>query len=252
MNSNMICSRIRNVLLVVSLLGWLLFAALAWFSRGRIIDKINAFVGTTSTAEPWKPRIHQVSRELAEQPWLDPRKPVVMIGDSQLELCQWYPLFRGALPIRNLGVSMSRIADAELVSASLEPSRASAVVILTGINDLTSGRSENQMLRDYRKLLDTVKSRAPGIPVLVLSMMPVGTDLGGMNESEINRRVSVFNRLLRAEAESRGIRFLDLIDYVGDQGRLNPALTLDGLHLNEAGYRAIAPGIYEALTTATE
>jgi len=252
MKSKSLSSLIRISAVAVCMLGWILFGVLAWFSRDRLANRFDTYLGKTADEEKWKNNVRKAGRDLAERPWLDPRKPVILIGDSHLELCEWYPLFRGALSIRNMGVSTSRIEDAVLVSRSLSTSRTSAVMLMCGINDLTTGRSDRDMLGEYRNLFDTLETRIPGVPVLVVSLMPVGADLGGLNTDEINRRVYSLNPQIRTEAEARGFRFLDVAAVVEKEGRLDPGLTFDGLHLNQNGYRKIAPAVFDALTPLLE
>ena len=63
-----------------------------------------------------------------------------------------------------------------------------------------------------------------------------------------NERINAANRAVQALAQEKGAQYIDVNDPLKDeQGRLKAAYTIEGMHIKEAGYRAIYPAIKEYL-----
>ncbi len=241
---------LRKTFLILLASGWLFFLILAWFSRDRITNKLRVSRGSEQHQMMVRARTKGFANDLASNLWLGDRPPVLLLGDSHLELGKWYPLFRGRFPIRNLGISMSRIADATEIAKHINPDKASALVILSGSNDLTAGDSVDECLAAFRKLFVTIKTQFPERPVIVLSLPPAGRGLGGQSLSSINAKISDLNRELARETPRHGFTFLDVAPLLTKGEALNPALTFDGQHLNDPGYATIAGPIFQILSKA--
>jgi lysophospholipase L1-like esterase len=241
---------LRKTCILVAASGWLLFLILAWFSRDRIMNRLGISRGSEQQQMIVRSRTKWFANDLALNPWLSNQPPVLFLGDSHLELGKWYPLFRGRFPIRNLGISMSRIADATEIAKNIDPAKASALVILSGSNDLTAGDSVDECLAAFRKLFETIKTRFPNRPVIVLSVPPAGRGLGGQSLFSINAKISDLNRELARETPRLGFTFLDVAPLLTMGEALNPALTFDGQHLNDPGYATIADPLFQVLSKA--
>lgn len=241
---------IKKAFIILLATGWFLFVILAWFSRDRIMDKLGIERGGAENQMMVRARTAWFADDLSSNPWLGDRPPVLFLGDSHLELGKWYPLFRGRFPVRNMGISMSRIADATEIAEHLDPGKASALVILSGSNDLTAGASVDECLASFRKLFDTLKAKYPDRPVIVLSLPPAGRDLGGLSLSQINAKISGLNKRLAKEAPLQGFMFLETAPLLVKGNALNPAFTFDGQHLNDAGYATIARPLFQILSKA--
>ncbi len=239
---------LRKTLFVVMASGWLLFLILAWFSRDRIMNKVGISFGSEQLQMMVRSRTKWFANDLASNPWLGKCPPVLLLGDSHLELGKWYTLFRGRFPIRNLGISMSRIPDAIEIAEQIDPDKASALVILSGSNDLTAGDSVDECLASFRKLFEVITTRFPQRPVIVLSLPPAGRGLGGQSLSSINAKISDLNNHLAKETQRNGFTFLDITTPVTKGDVLNPALTFDGQHLNDLGYATIADPLFQTLS----
>ena len=230
--------------------GWFLFLVLAWFSRDRIMDKLGISHGEGENLRLVRARTDWFAKDLASNPWLSIHPPVLLLGDSHLELGKWYPLFRGKFPIRNMGISMSRIADATEIAKQIDQDKASALIILTGSNDLTAGDSVDECMVSFRRLFDTIHTLFPARPVIVMSLPPAGRDLGGQSLATINARITDLNGELAREAPRHGFTFFDIATRLTKGDALDPALTFDGQHLNDSGYATIAQPLFQILSKA--
>lgn len=214
------------------------------------MDKLGISRGNSENQMIVRARTSWFANDLAMNPWLGERPPVLFLGDSHLELGKWYPLFRGRFPVQNMGISMSRIADTSEIAQNIGPDKASALVILSGSNDLTAGDSVDTCMASFRKLFETIKTRIPERPVIVLSLPPAARGLGGQSVTAINAKITELNSELEKETMRHGFTFLDLAPLLTKDKALNPAFTFDGQHLNEAGYGVIAKPLFQALSAA--
>lgn len=86
------------------------------------------------------------------------------------------------------------------------------------------------------KLLDQLEKTKARI---VLLGPPRQADLGRPlpDPSRQNRHLRLYADAIREVAAKRGHRFVDLYDLLGDLAKARPAVTANGVHLTEAGYR---------------
>ncbi|MCK9878995.1 GDSL-type esterase/lipase family protein [Frankia sp. Ag45/Mut15] len=160
-----------------------------------------------------------------------PTGAVVFLGDSITEGCTWegwFPELRTA----NRGISGDRVAQmtARLDSALHRPA---VVSILAGTNDLHLGdsRQPDAIADRFRLLVAAVRDGAPEAALLVNSVLP--------RQQRFADRIEALNARYRRIAATAGAQYLDLWPVLAAPDRsLRRELTVDGLHLNAAGYRA--------------
>jgi hypothetical protein len=188
-----------------------------------------------------------IERALAEKkrqfsvPWRDRRALTIVIGDSHVELANWYSLFHGSFAVRNCGLSRARIEHVvEMVSAiaDREPKN---VILMCGVNNLGHKDSVASCVTNYERLIVAVgQILSPG-NLVIASVMPLRTSLLDRESLLLNRRISEFNHELEVLCIRNHVQFVDVTSTVAYGGAgLAPELTLDGLHLNLQGYRKLA------------
>jgi lysophospholipase L1-like esterase len=167
---------------------------------------------------------------------------VVVLGDSIVE-ASTLPRSICGHPIVNAGIGGASTAshlDA-LLAEALDGKRAALVVVALGTNDAAIPESVEQYRSNYRALLTSLTALTPRTVVAAIPPPEVGLDEA--------RKVSVavidgYNAVLPGLAEETRASFIAL-----------PAMperhTLDGIHLNAAGYevwgKAVLGGIESAL-----
>lgn len=184
---------------------------------------------------------------------------VVCAGSSLMEFFPVERLVAEAgldINLHNRGVA-GFVAD-ELLSCldecvlALRPSR---LIINIGTNDLNDPATTNDVLvARYDRILVAVERALPGIDVTMLAYYPVNPDVAvdeGIRQclaARTNERLCSANGAVRALAARHGARFVDLnAPLLDDRGRLRAEYTMEGMHLNEAGYRAILPAFLDLL-----
>ena len=210
---------------------------------------------------PEEVRLHEdwawLARYRAENAALGPPKPgerrVVFMGNSITE--GWARYFGAMFPGkpyvgRGIGgqtTSQMLVRFRQDVIA-LEPT---AVVILAGVNDIAgnTGPSSLAMIEDNLASM-TELAQANGIRVVLSSVLPA-YDFPWRPGLEPAPKIVALNAWIRRFAAARGAVYLDYHASMADARQGLPlALSEDGVHPNEAGYRVMAPLAERAIEEA--
>lgn len=238
--------KLKHLCWALGISGWLLTFFFAWHLRHRIANALNSRESRTAIEE----HVNIRRAEMLEVVWQDIRKPVLFIGDSQIERGDWYTLFRGKFSVRNYGVSGSRVTDALIIAEDVPADEMSGLVMLCGINDLAAGYEVGHCMRNFAKLLELLSNKASGKPVFVVSVLPVDRSFGHMSAKEVNEKVRELNSQLKSEAESRGFIYVDAHAHLVVDGKISDEYNFDGLHLTDEGYQVVSREIGKALSNA--
>lgn len=154
------------------------------------------------------------------------RRSVVFLGDSQIEQCEWAELFpdekvlnRG-IPGETTELLLQRIPKI-LADSSL-------VFLQIGINDVLSNHSVDQIIKNYRLILNFIEEKnCRPVPTLIFPtrFLP-----------EKNIQIELINEILKIEFKKRKIDYLDLTNKISLKGKLKSEVSWDGIHLNSEGY----------------
>lgn len=159
---------------------------------------------------------------------------IVFVGSSSIRL--WSTLaedFPGQ-PVINRGFGGSGISDVLLYADRIIiPYRPSQVIVYVGENDLAGGRPYQEVVADFRALVEKLRAALPEVRIAWVSMKPSPSRwhlVDAMREG---------NRMIQAMAAEDPL--LDYIDVftpmIGENGRPIPELFVaDSLHMTPAGY----------------
>jgi lysophospholipase L1-like esterase len=117
-----------------------------------------------------------------------------------------------------------------------------------GVNDVWHG-ANGVALDKYKETISAIldRAKAMGIRVMILTSTVIGEDLPNPN----NVKLAEYNNFLRSAAKERGLPIADLnadmqtLIKEGNKPGTN-LLTVDGVHMNDAGNRMMARGILAA------
>lgn len=125
----------------------------------------------------------------------------------------------------------------------LEPTR---VFINIGTNDLSDSRIPIQHLMDnYDKIITAIENHIPKVEIYLMAYYPVNYEAAAENMKEClkirnNEKIAAANKEVEKLAAKHGQKYIDINKNLKDsQGRLKAEFTIEGLHINENGYRAI-------------
>lgn len=165
--------------------------------------------------------------------------------------------------VANLGVngySSGQLIERQL--PELDELRPDFVTLLIGVNDVVRGVPLDEYAANVRLILDDLLGRLPADRIVVVSIPDyTRTPAGGSFGDPIQQRAAIAaaNELMAAQAQARGIAFVD-ISSVADRADEDASLVAsDGLHPSGAQYATwvelIAPvveGLFEGLGAAED
>lgn len=209
----------------MTLLRWVLAASLALNLAG-----LGYAAWRWSRREPaWVDHIRTEHIQLFERVSSSAR--IVLLGDSLTDRGEWADLL--GEPVANRGIPGETIDGLRTrLAASLHGTTPSVIAVMIGINDLSFGRTVEQVAADHDRLLTELVPLARGARIVVQSLLPVRPP-----EAIPVATIRAVNDRLRALCARHGCTYLDITaPFTGPDGLLLPELTLDGIHLSGDAY----------------
>lgn len=140
-------------------------------------------------------------------------------------------------------ISDELLAVIDVCSADLKPSK---VFINIGTNDLSwSSIPISSLMDNYDKIISAIEAASPGVRIYLMAYYPVNYEAASEDMKEClkirtNEKINLANIEVKKLAEKHGQRYIDINRNLKDDlGRLKAEYTIEGLYINEDGYRAI-------------
>jgi lysophospholipase L1-like esterase len=162
---------------------------------------------------------------------------VAFVGDSLTDGMRWSEAFP-TRRVRNFGINGDTVQGVVNRIDQVIAAEPAQVFVLIGTNDITHGRTTEEIAASYATLLDRIREGLPEARIYAQSVLP--------REPTRDAAVRDLNLRIAVLARERGVEFVDIHSrFVVGGGRLDPRVTLDDLHLTGEGYMrwrdAIAP-----------
>lgn len=174
----------------------------------------------------------------------------VFTGSSLMEMFPINKLLKehgDDIVIYNRGVggflSHELLAVIDVCAVDLMPSK---VFINIGTNDLSwSSIPISALMDNYDKIITTIESVVPDVKIYLMAYYPVNYEAASEEMKKClkirtNEKITAANAEVKKLAEKHGQRYIDINRNLKDeQGRLRAEYTIEGMHINEDGYRAV-------------
>lgn len=167
----------------------------------------------------------------------------VFFGDSITEYCDLQTYYPGLRTV-NEGIAGDTTGGMLERMDRVYAADPSVVVVLGGVNDLLSGYSAGQVTANLRSIVQNLHENLPKARIVVQSIYPIA-DSTDLYYTDI---ICAVNDALRSMAAELDYTYADV--YAALQtadGRLDGRYSDDGLHPNDAGYRAACPVVRAAI-----
>ena len=149
--------------------------------------------------------------------------------------------------IYNRGVggflSNELLAVIDVCAIDLKPSK---VFINIGTNDLSWDNIPiSEMIGNYDKIISEIEKNVPDVKIYLMAYYPVNFEAASEEMKEClkirtNDKINRANEEVKKLADKHGQRYIDINRNLKDeQGRLKSEYTIEGMHINEDGYRAV-------------
>jgi len=156
---------------------------------------------------------------------------VIMLGDSITEGIDWRELFPD-VRILNRGISGDTSAGVLQRLDEVIGRRPKIVFLMIGSNDLQMGLPVSAVNANIRSIVRALEERQ--IRVVLQKVLFAASGY----RPQINNKVNELNHALADLCRAPTVLCLDLNRILANGGALSPSFSLDGLHLNTAGYLA--------------
>ena len=179
----------------------------------------------------WEKTIQAFERRDVENP--PPKGEILFIGSSSIRLWKTsedFPEFT----IINRGFGGSQTADSvEFANRIAIPYAPRLVVLYAGDNDISSGKSPEQVLEDTKTFFAVLHEALPDTRIVYVAIKP------SLARWRLVEKMRAANALIRAHCETDArLEFVDIdTPMLGDDGKPREELFIqDGLHLSREGY----------------
>lgn len=142
-------------------------------------------------------------------------------------------------------VTKELIDNIDVCILDLKPSK---LFINIGTNDLGDPDvTIEEIMNNYSRILCTVKKSLPNTKIFVMAYYPVNYDAATEEIKpclliRTNEKICQANNAVKKLAAELNVQYIDICEPLFDeQKRLKAEYTIEGMHINEEGYRAIYP-----------
>ncbi len=153
---------------------------------------------------------------------------VAFVGDSLTDWGRWpeaYPDLR----VRNFGIAGDTTVGLQHRISQVIDARPAKVFLMIGTNDVEFSRIPPEgIVANIDDIVTQMQNGIPGVKIYVESLLP--------REPKWDEKVRAVNALLKPMAERRGATYIDLYPLFVVNGRLDPKLTSDDIHVSGQGY----------------
>lgn len=158
---------------------------------------------------------------------------IIFLGDSITEGGNWQELFPGK-NILNRGIGGDVTAGLLARIDEVIRHQPSKLFIAIGTNDIAMGKSNSKIIKNYRTIIQEVKSGSPETQIFVQSVLPVGK---WVLYGHDNKKIPPLNAEIKHMCAETGITYIDLHPHFTDaEGYLDQQYSNDKLHLMGNAY----------------
>lgn len=161
---------------------------------------------------------------------------IVMLGNSLTERGAWADILQDSL-VLNRGIGGDCVAGMTARLGAIVAGKPRAIFLMAGVNDLIFSKiTPEALLGQYERLLDAIRTASPRTTVFIQSLLPLDETQNEEYFAGKNVHIETFNALLRETARQRGLDYIDIRSRMARDGKMPAEYTVDGIHLNAAGY----------------
>jgi predicted alpha-1,2-mannosidase len=163
----------------------------------------------------------------------DTKGEIIFLGNSITDNAEWAELFRNP-NVKNRGIGGDDTDGVLERLGEVVSSRPAKIFIMIGTNDLAYLKGTEHVIANYGKILDRIEQESPRTRIYIQSILPTDDAIHTLRK---NSDIMQLNETLEGMAAERGHTYIDLFTpFATPDHKLNPEYSIDGLHLNGAGY----------------
>jgi lysophospholipase L1-like esterase len=153
---------------------------------------------------------------------------VAFVGDSLTDWMRWNELFPD-IRSRNFGIAGDTTVGLKARIKQVVAAKPAEVILQIGTNDVEFGRlTPEGIVANIDDCIAALQNGLPGVKIVVENLLP--------RQPQYDAKVRAVNAALKTAVDKRGLPLIDLYSQFVADGRLDPRLTPDDLHLSGQGY----------------
>ncbi len=198
----------------------------------------------TAQSLPTAPRVytdHYYERVLqfANEPAIT-SKDIVMLGNSLTENGGDWAERLGKKHVRNRGIIGDEVMGMYDRLHQILPGHPSKLFLLAGVNDVSHNLTTDSIVDMICMTIERIRKESPKTKLYLQSLLPFNEAFGRYKLlAGKTDMIPEINARLKALAKKKRITFVNLFPLFTEKGTnvLRAELSVDGLHLNEDGYK---------------
>lgn len=165
-------------------------------------------------------------------------KDIIFLGNSITAGVDWMELL-GKTNVRNRGISGDITFGVLERLDEVTEGKPAKVFILIGINDISRNVPDSVIVDNYKSIIARIKKESPATKIYFQTLLPVNNEFTQFkNHYNKDEHILFVNAALKSLAASEKITLIDLYPhFLNEEKKLDKKYTIDGLHLNAAGYQ---------------
>jgi lysophospholipase L1-like esterase len=162
---------------------------------------------------------------------------IIFLGNSITAGTDWNELL-GITTAKNRGISGDITFGILARLDEVTEGHPAKVFILIGINDIQHNTPDSIIVSNYKKIIQRIKSASPTTKIYFQTLLPVNNEFTQFkNHYNKDEHILYVNSELKKIASEEKITLIDLHPhFLNAEKKLEKKYTMDGLHLNAAGY----------------
>jgi lysophospholipase L1-like esterase len=165
-------------------------------------------------------------------------KDIIFLGNSITAGVDWSELLQRT-DVRNRGISGDISFGILERLDEVTQGKPAKVFILIGINDISRNIPDSFIIANYKRIIERIKKESPKTKIYFQTLLPVNNEFTQFkNHYNKDAHILYVNEELKKLAREEKITLIDLYpNFLDASKKLDKNFTIDGLHLNAAGYR---------------
>ena len=205
----------------------------------KLLIMLSLFCACTMQAQEQKHSTFYYQRATLFEVLPTSKSDIIFLGNSITNGGEWAELL-GNPHAKNRGISGDTTQGVLDRLSTITKGKPSKIFLLIGTNDLSRGKSVDEVAKNVAKIVERVKRESPATKLYVQSVFPVNPKfnkfLGHMNRQ---KDIAALNAKIKAIAARHGVTYIDVYKslVIPSTDVMNPEYTNDGLHLLGKGYQ---------------
>lgn len=166
------------------------------------------------------------------------KSDIIFLGNSITNGGEWAELL-GNQHAKNRGISGDTTQGVLDRLSTVTKGKPAKIFLLIGTNDLSRGKSMDEIAKNVEKIVERVKCESPTTKLYVQSVFPVNPKFNKFSgHMDRQKKIPVLNAKIKAVAARHGVTYIDVYKSLVTPSTdvMNPEYTNDGLHLLGKGY----------------